>query len=89
MKNERIACSSKVSTKTVNMLDELHDWSGMTKGELVDLAIADLYSKKKTDKSLMIYIKKEEDRAFILNAISEQYSNAYEKVLNDIERYYH
>lgn len=36
----------------------------MTKGELVDLAIADLHAKKKADKSLMIYIKKKTEHLF-------------------------
>ena len=89
MKNKKVACSSKVSEKTVHMLDELHNWCGMTKGELVDLAIADLHAKKKTDKSLMIYIKNEEDRAFILDAVSNEYSNAFEKVLENITEHYH
>ncbi|PHR53634.1 MAG: hypothetical protein COA44_15115 [Arcobacter sp.] len=89
MKNKRITCSSKVALKTVEKLDDLHNWTGMTKGELVDLAITNLHTTKKADKSLMIYIKKEEDRAFILDTVQEQYANAYEKVLKDIEKYYH
>lgn len=89
MKNEKVACSSKVSKNTIRLLDDLNHLTGMTKGEIVDLAIADLHAKTSANKSLMIYIKKEEDRAFILNAISKQYSTAYEKVLEDMQKYYH
>jgi hypothetical protein len=86
LKKERITCSSKVAKNTLKMLDEIQEWSGMTKGQIVDLAISDLHMKKKTDKSLMVYIHKEEDRAFILDAISKEYADAYEKVLETIEQ---
>lgn len=89
MDNERVACSSKVAKTTIDMLNELHDWSHMTKGELVDLAITDLYNKKKADKSLMVYIKDKKDREFILKAINDQYIIAYQKVLEDIKKHYH
>jgi len=88
MKEERVACSSKVSKATLKMLDEIQEWSGMTKGQIIDLAISDLHMKKKTDKSLMVYIRKEEDRAFILDTVTKQYADAYEKVLETIGDHY-
>jgi len=89
MKTKKVACSSKVNENTIRLLDKLNNLTGMTKGEIVDLAIAELHAKTSTEKSLMIYIKREEDRTFILNSISKQCTSAYEKVLDDMKEYYH